>query len=203
VYRGVKADISQDYPKGKKFLWWGLTSCTTSLDVLREEHFLGKTETRTLFNIECFNGKNIQNHSQFSNESEVLLLPCSYFEVLSELDQGNGLHIVHIKQIEPPSPSFVLPHSSNTSNNVESMSNNFTRMNVSQTNTSATKKTLELNILKEKPRLSIQASLNDQFMAANDEYLLVLSSGNLVFIDKQGREKLSIERNFVVSSIRW
>ncbi|CAF4201529.1 unnamed protein product, partial [Adineta steineri] len=113
VYRGVKANISQQYPVGKKFAWWGLSSCTGSLNILQREQFLGKTETRTLFNIECFNGKDIQKHSQFPDENEILLLPCSYFEVLSELDQGNGLHIVHIKQIEPliiliqpPSPSL-------------------------------------------------------------------------------------------------
>ncbi|CAF1650222.1 unnamed protein product [Rotaria magnacalcarata] len=44
----------------------------------------------------------VQNHSQFPAEDEVLLLPCSYFEVIDSIKQGNELRIIHIKQIEPP-----------------------------------------------------------------------------------------------------
>jgi hypothetical protein len=102
VYRGVKNDISAQFDKGKKFTWWGLTSCTSALGVLQSDVFLGKSGNRTMFIIECMDGKAIQKYSHFSNENEVLLLPCSYFEVLDNIDQGNGLHAIHIKQIQPP-----------------------------------------------------------------------------------------------------
>ncbi|CAF0947664.1 unnamed protein product [Adineta steineri] len=102
VFRGVKANVSDDYPKGKKFAWWGLSSTTTSLDVLQKDTFLGESGPRTLFNIQCFNGKMIQNHSQFPLENEVVLLPCSYFEVMGNMKQGADLRIIHLKQIEPP-----------------------------------------------------------------------------------------------------
>ncbi|CAF3690695.1 unnamed protein product, partial [Adineta steineri] len=52
IYRGIKLDMSDQYPKGKTFVWWGFSSCTTSIDVLEQELFLGKTGPRTLFTIE-------------------------------------------------------------------------------------------------------------------------------------------------------
>ncbi|CAF0830689.1 unnamed protein product [Adineta steineri] len=41
VYRGVKLDLSAQYPKGSTVTWWGFSSCTTSVDVLSNEQFLG------------------------------------------------------------------------------------------------------------------------------------------------------------------
>ncbi|CAF1085562.1 unnamed protein product [Adineta steineri] len=131
VFRGVKANISDDYPKGKRFAWWGLSSTTTSLDVLQTPTFLGESGPRTLFNIQCFNGKMIQNHSQFSKESEVLLLPCSYFEVMGNMKQGADLRIIHLKQIEPPVvliqppfPSIVHPEESTSNEKIIMTSSN-------------------------------------------------------------------------------
>ncbi|CAF2953524.1 unnamed protein product [Rotaria sp. Silwood2] len=109
VYRGVKSDISAQFDKGKKFTWWGFTSCTSALGVLQSDLFLGKSGNRTMFIIECMNGKIIQKYSHFPDESEVLLLPCSYFEVLDKIDQGNGLCTIHVKQIQPPVPLIQSP----------------------------------------------------------------------------------------------
>ena len=114
VWRGVKENIGDEYKAGKKFFWWGLTSCTTSLELLQSASFLGETGERLLFAIQCFNGKKIKNHSRFPKENEVLLLPCSYFEVMGSVVQSNGLRIIHLKQIDspvilipPPSPTPV------------------------------------------------------------------------------------------------
>ena len=102
VYRGVKRDIRAQFDKGKTLTWWGLTSCTSALDLMQSDQFLGKSGDRTMFIIQCMDGKSIHKYSQFADENEVLLLPCSYFEVLGSADQGNGLHTIHIKQIQPP-----------------------------------------------------------------------------------------------------
>jgi hypothetical protein len=96
VYRGVKMDLSKQYVKGNKIIWWGFSSCTTTMDVLQSEQFLGKTGIRTLLAIDCFNGKNIRNHSYFSSEDEILLLPATHFVVSSCLHQTN-LIIIHLK----------------------------------------------------------------------------------------------------------
>jgi hypothetical protein len=102
--RGVKKDISADYPRGKTFVWWGFSSCTSSIHVLENELFLGKTGMRTLFQIDCHSGKDISQHSMYKKEDEILLLPARQFKVVSCLNAGNGLNIIQIKEIDPPHP---------------------------------------------------------------------------------------------------
>jgi hypothetical protein len=101
VYRGIKLDLVKDYSKGKVFVWWGFSSCTSSIDVLQSNLFLGQTGTRTMFTIECQNGKDIRQHSYFDTENEVLLSAATQFQVVACLNQGNGLHIIQIKEIDP------------------------------------------------------------------------------------------------------
>jgi hypothetical protein len=100
IYRGVKMDLSAQYPQGKTFVWWGFSSCTTSIQVLQSEQFLGKTGTRTLFTIDCGSGKDIREHSLFPTEDEVLLIAATKFQVVSCLDSGNNLFIIQLKEIE-------------------------------------------------------------------------------------------------------
>ena len=99
LYRGVKAKIFADYPVGKKFVWHPFSSCTSSIKALEHELFLGKAGDRTLFDIECYTGKNIRRYSEIPNEEEVLLLPARQFQVMSRVDRGNGLYIIKIKEI--------------------------------------------------------------------------------------------------------
>ncbi|CAM4819388.1 unnamed protein product [Rotaria magnacalcarata] len=104
VYRGVKLDLSEQYRKGETIVWWGFSSCTDSMDVLQCELFMGKTEERTMFTIECNSGKNIRNHSFFPHEDEVLLIAATQFKVVASLDQGHGLHMIQLKEIDSPVP---------------------------------------------------------------------------------------------------
>ena len=41
IYRGIKLDLLKDYSKNKKFVWWGFSSCTRSVEVLESDQFLG------------------------------------------------------------------------------------------------------------------------------------------------------------------
>ena len=104
LFRGVKLDFSQQYPKGDKPVWWGFSSCTDSVDVLERKDFLGKTGSRTLFEIDCYSCRDIRQHSKYTKEIELLLLPATQFEILACLDVGNDLHIVQLKEIEPVFP---------------------------------------------------------------------------------------------------
>ncbi|CAF1437206.1 unnamed protein product [Rotaria sp. Silwood1] len=121
VYRGVKLNLSERYPKGKHFVWWAFSSCTKSLNVLESSQFLGQTGTRTLFVIECFTGKCIRNHSYFPTEDEVLLIAARHFEVMSSLQQGSDLWIIHVKEIQPEFPHLVTDDS--ISSNFEALKN--------------------------------------------------------------------------------
>ncbi|CAF1116688.1 unnamed protein product [Adineta steineri] len=83
--------------------WWGVSSCTVSFEVLQQEHFLGAKGLRTLFSIECQNGKSAISHSYFKDsEKEIILMPGSYFEVMGQLHPANDLHIIRLKEIQPP-----------------------------------------------------------------------------------------------------
>ncbi|CAF1368351.1 unnamed protein product [Rotaria magnacalcarata] len=102
VWRGVRGDLRSHYKLGTKMTWWAFSSCTASISVLESEQYLGTSGTRTLFAIECLNGKDIKRHSYFAQEEEILLLPCTYFEVISHLSSMENLHIIHLREITPP-----------------------------------------------------------------------------------------------------
>ena len=111
IYRGVKLDLSDYYPVGREFVWWGFSSCTKSLSVLQSELFLGKEGVGTLFVIDCFSGKEIRDYSYFQKEDEVLLVAARQFRVTGSLNPKPHLWIIQIKEIEPPFPFLKVDHS--------------------------------------------------------------------------------------------
>jgi len=118
IYRGVKMDLSAQYPQGKTFVWWAFSSCTRSVQVLQSEQFLGKTGARTLFAIECKAGKDIRQHSLFPTEDEVLLIAVRKLQVVSCLDSGNGLFIIQLKEVDSDNP--LLGTSTGTNSSISS-----------------------------------------------------------------------------------
>ena len=111
VWRGVRdVDLIEKYKTGTKFVWWGVSSCTTNIQVLESNKFLGKKGQRTIFSIECRNGKSISNHSYFKNkEKEIILMPGTYFEVIGQLNPSPEFHIIQLKEIQPPIPFLKSP----------------------------------------------------------------------------------------------
>jgi hypothetical protein len=101
VWRGVRKDYSADYEPGTTVTWWPFSSCTISLNVLQSDLYLGNSGTRTLFSIEALNARTIQNHSRFTAEDEILLLPGTHLQVVSKLNSAPDMHIIHLKQIRP------------------------------------------------------------------------------------------------------
>ncbi|CAF3367823.1 unnamed protein product [Rotaria socialis] len=102
VYRGVKLDLSKHYKKGKLIVWWAFSSCTSTVEVLQHEDFLGQTGARTMFTIECDSGKDISQHSYFQSEEEILLPPARQFEVVASLQMGPDVHVIQLKEVKPP-----------------------------------------------------------------------------------------------------
>jgi hypothetical protein len=109
VWRGVKTNISDEFPHEGQVIWWAFSSCTKTLTVLESDAYLGKMGQRTLFSIEVFNGRNIRAHSHFDIEDEILLLPGTCREVQSRFNPASDLYIIHLKQkipeeilLEPP-----------------------------------------------------------------------------------------------------
>ena len=103
-YRGVKQNLSDLYHPGKTIVWWGFSSCTSKIDILDNEEFLGKTGTRTLFTIECKSAKDIRRHSIFSNENEVLLMLATQLEVIGQYQPCTDVFIIQLKETKPLYP---------------------------------------------------------------------------------------------------
>jgi hypothetical protein len=104
VFRGMKRNEKHRYKKGEKVVWWGFSSCTSKMDVLNNEAFLGASGERTFFTIECQSGKDIQQHSYFKSENEVLLPAAREFKVESILSQPGGLNMIQLKETQPKYP---------------------------------------------------------------------------------------------------
>ncbi|CAF3316269.1 unnamed protein product [Rotaria socialis] len=103
AYRGVKLDLCNRYIEGETIVWWGFSSCTTSVGVLKSELFLGKTDSRTMFTLHCKSARDISKYSFYPVEDELLLMAATQFKVVSSLDQGN-LHIIQLEETTPPFP---------------------------------------------------------------------------------------------------
>jgi hypothetical protein len=80
--------------------------------------FVGSEGDRTIFNIECINGKSIQSHSYFKEENEILLLPGSYFQVISKWEPAKDLYIIHLREKIPPYQTMVPPFDLSSSPNI-------------------------------------------------------------------------------------
>ena len=104
VYRGIKRDMTKEYHGGSTAIWWGFSSCTSNIGVLKNEQFLGSSGTRTFFTIECTSGKDIRQHSYFAREEEILLPPGREFQVVGCLNQPGGLHMIQLKEVQPLYP---------------------------------------------------------------------------------------------------
>ncbi|CAF3802320.1 unnamed protein product, partial [Rotaria sp. Silwood1] len=113
IFRGVKLDLRQKYTEGTRIVWWGFSSCTTTVGVLENDAFFGKNGTRTLLTIECDSGKDIRQHSFYQKEDEILLLPGREFEVVSSMDMGHSLSMIQLKEIVPRFPNIASITSSN------------------------------------------------------------------------------------------
>ena len=113
IYRGVKIDLRDQYKINERIVWWGFSSCTKTLDVLENEEFVGKSGIRTVFTIESDTGKHIGEHSFYSEEDEILLLPGREFEIVSSVDMGNQLTMIHLKEVQPWFPNLPPLPSSN------------------------------------------------------------------------------------------
>jgi hypothetical protein len=99
VWRGVNKDLSKSFKIGDTVTWWSVSSCSTSVGVIKD--FISASSQGTLFLIECVNAKNISDYACFPNEDELILMPGTQFEVVANsLDHHGGLHVVHLKEID-------------------------------------------------------------------------------------------------------
>ncbi|CAF2965407.1 unnamed protein product, partial [Rotaria sp. Silwood2] len=102
LFRGVNLNLSAKYQQGVPIIWWAFSSCTDSMEVVK--HFCGKTGERTIFEINCYSGKDVRKYSDYIKENEVLLIAATQFELVAKVDKGDGLTIIQLKETEPLYP---------------------------------------------------------------------------------------------------
>lgn len=107
LWRAIRGNVDKDYKQDK--IWWGFSSCTYKRNVA--EQFLDHSSVRTLFKVNCVNGRSIKSHSYFPQEDEILLLPGTYFRVVKKWIEPDGLHIIELEETEPSYQSITLPFS--------------------------------------------------------------------------------------------
>jgi hypothetical protein len=105
IWRGINEDLSDQYID--ECIWWGVSSCTRKLNVTEE--FVSRAGKRTLFNIECINGKVIKGHSYNPEENEIVLMPGTYLRVVGKSSPADGLHIIHLQEEAPPYQTITPP----------------------------------------------------------------------------------------------
>ena len=98
VWRGIHGNVSDLYEED--FIWWGVSSCTETMDVL--EKFIGRSAVRTIFMIECLNGKAIRAHSFHQDENEIILMPGTYLRVIGKWSPADNLYMIHLQEEIPP-----------------------------------------------------------------------------------------------------
>lgn len=102
VYRGMRSEIEGGYEKyaiGQEIIWWGFSSCSKIQDIAEKEQFMGETGRRTLFVIDCSNGKEIGKHSYFGKEKEVLLPPATSVQVVNREIREDGVLIIYLREV--------------------------------------------------------------------------------------------------------
>ncbi|CAF0817171.1 unnamed protein product [Adineta steineri] len=109
VWRGIAGDYSELYREGDELTWWSLSSATSSFSVLQSPMYLGREKAQTIFAIETKNGKLIREHSHLKNDDEILLLPGILLKVTGSCKPTDGIQIIYLREIEPPSTRLTKP----------------------------------------------------------------------------------------------
>jgi hypothetical protein len=105
IWRGVRGNLSHQYDEDQ--IWWGASSCTETMEIM--ETFVGPEGARTIFTIECINGKAIRAHSHFEEENEILIMPGSYFQVVGKWKPAKDLYMIHLREKIPPYQTIAPP----------------------------------------------------------------------------------------------
>ncbi|MEV0393728.1 ADP-ribosyltransferase domain-containing protein [Polymorphospora rubra] len=97
LWRGVSLDLRSQYPVGRTVTWWGVSSCTSKLDVA--QGFLGRRGRRTLFEVRPERAVGIRRYSAFTGEEEFLLAPGTQLEVTEVTAERGGLCTVRLTEL--------------------------------------------------------------------------------------------------------
>lgn len=130
IWRGIRGNFSDLYQED--YIWWGVSSCTETMKVL--ERFIGRSGVRTIFMIDCINGKAIKSHSFYKDENEIILMPGTYLRVIEKWSPADDLYMIRLKEETPPYQLVASPFTSSSSSDDIVSSNKLTISKTNQPN---------------------------------------------------------------------
>jgi hypothetical protein len=104
LWRGVARDITKNFKKGDEFTWWSISSCSTSVNIVKD--FLGSNST--LFLIEAVNGKDVSNYTHYPSENEVILCSGTRLRVVSDSLYQPPMHLIHLQEVTDDNEEQIL-----------------------------------------------------------------------------------------------
>ncbi|CAF4839605.1 unnamed protein product, partial [Rotaria sp. Silwood1] len=183
IWRGIHGNVMDLYQED--FIWWGISSCTETMKVM--EKFVGRSGIRTLFMIECINGKAIKSHSFYKDENEILLMPGTYLRVIDKWSPANDLYIIHLQEETPPcqlvAPPFNQPSSENSFSFNKLTINKFNQLN--DPDTCAQSYESKTTTLLSSPPTYKNQKLRQMIHENNDNSVLYLSNEQLTDNDME------------------
>ncbi|MBI5513436.1 MAG: uracil-DNA glycosylase [Deltaproteobacteria bacterium] len=97
LWRGVGLDLRDRYREGAEVVWWGVSSCSTRVEVARG--FLGARGT--LFEVCARRAVSLRRFSAFAGEDECVLAPGTVLRVRRVRSEG-ALHRIALEELEAP-----------------------------------------------------------------------------------------------------
>ncbi|CAF4918290.1 unnamed protein product [Rotaria sp. Silwood1] len=97
IWRAVPGNVASEYKPNQVLIWWTISSCSTSADVVKA--FLKPNQEATLFMIEAINGRDLGGYTMFPNENEVILGVGTELRVKNVGFAHNNLHLVVLEEI--------------------------------------------------------------------------------------------------------
>lgn len=85
-FRGVNADVADQFVVGTSLIWWQFASTTASWRTLEDPNFFEPGETRVLFDLEVRRAVNIARFSAYPREDERLVLAATPLKVVENIE---------------------------------------------------------------------------------------------------------------------
>eukprot|EP00327_Prymnesium_parvum_P042490 CAMPEP_0195649942 /NCGR_PEP_ID=MMETSP0815-20121206/31457_1 /TAXON_ID=97485 /ORGANISM="Prymnesium parvum, Strain Texoma1" /LENGTH=706 /DNA_ID=CAMNT_0040793723 /DNA_START=14 /DNA_END=2135 /DNA_ORIENTATION=- len=97
LWRGIAADLYDEYEVGSVVTWWSVSSCTSDEQVARD--FMTQLGgDATLITLDAKSALDITPLSVYKNEKESLLAPGTQLRVVSRAKEGKVAHI-HVEEV--------------------------------------------------------------------------------------------------------
>jgi hypothetical protein len=122
VYRGVKGNMSAKYKTGSKFVWWAVSSTTSTIDCLSNDDFFGTSGERTFFAISAHHAVNIARYSSVPSENELVLVPGARLRVVGAAAGDADLCFIQCEETAAPLGFFEFEEQSSANHSASSAS---------------------------------------------------------------------------------